>query len=596
MEAQTTSAAERLAELREKKRLYAADVEELAQLMRVSTRPVPTGVDGEGREFFGPDDIRNWLDRAPRYRSPAIAAPTQRREAAITAAGAPRSWDGTTRTFEARIATDAPVMMLDWESGSLLPEILIPEGGDVPPSVPLQLDHDRSATATVGRMTQPRRDAMGWTMRGEIGHGPAEDSIAQKISRGFLTGVSIGYTVQERKRLKPGESISVGGRVIRNDGESYLIVATRWRLFEVSIVAVPADDGARIRSTEGTNSMGRVLVPPAPFRHRYLHQMTPSQQREALCDAAARSNLSRIDLQNACVAAAQGRSALVDLIDGSHQAIFWEAFDATGDTTQGWTAVDDDASYAPRQTISPVGGRLGVTPRGATAPNLAVEAIASHPARAYRYAAKEFVDAMDLLNGVTTGIDPGKAVTREMGLAAARVRPDAVYSMLLSNPALADGAPLFDAGRGNVVGGAVSAATLQAAMAALHNMQVAGLTLAAPTTHILVPPSIEWDAKALMRAIDLQDSPAPRVVAESRLEKGLADPLTGEALAGSATAVYLVSALRPPVKVSYFPGDNRRPRITRWVEAGYPRDGVGYAASLSLSVSVLGPYAVKIVV
>jgi HK97 family phage prohead protease len=72
------------------------------------------------------------------------------------------------------------------------------------------------------------------------------DSIVQDIKDGIIRGISIGYQVEGWR-----ESVEAGRRIK---------TAIRWSIREVSLVPVPADPGATIRS-------GADMPPAAPGDH-----------------------------------------------------------------------------------------------------------------------------------------------------------------------------------------------------------------------------------------------------------------------------------------------------------------------------------------
>lgn len=94
---------------------------------------------------------------------------------------------------------------------------------------PLMLfGHDRKMV--IGKYLQVKEDAVGLHVAGELtpGHSIAAD-VGASLKHGALTGLSVGgYTV--RSDPKPN-----GGRAI-----------SEYDLYEISPVAMPADDGARI--------------------------------------------------------------------------------------------------------------------------------------------------------------------------------------------------------------------------------------------------------------------------------------------------------------------------------------------------------------
>ena len=69
------------------------------------------------------------------------------------------------------------------------------------------------------------------------------DKIFQKVKKGILRGVSVGYQVDRWEEVKTGE-VSSNGRF-----KGPCFVATKWTPLEVSIVSVPADTDVGVNRT-----------------------------------------------------------------------------------------------------------------------------------------------------------------------------------------------------------------------------------------------------------------------------------------------------------------------------------------------------------
>jgi phage head maturation protease len=98
--------------------------------------------------------------------------------------------------------------------------------------------------------------------------------------RGELRGVSCGYSVQEWScRDENGDAVNVDS--VGWDDTGLTFVGTRWTLFEVSAVSIPADNAAGVRSlTIGGDNIDDVRT-RANVRHR-MHarqRMTAAQGR-----------------------------------------------------------------------------------------------------------------------------------------------------------------------------------------------------------------------------------------------------------------------------------------------------------------------------
>ena len=94
-------------------------------------------------------------------------------------------------------------------------------------------------------MAKFQRTGTAWEGVGHISS--QHDDVLQKISEGVIDSVSIGYTVESFETIKAGRSKTIGGREF-TAGDSDLRVVGAFSIHEVSLVAVPADAAARIRS------------------------------------------------------------------------------------------------------------------------------------------------------------------------------------------------------------------------------------------------------------------------------------------------------------------------------------------------------------
>jgi hypothetical protein len=158
------------------------------------------------------------------------------------------TYNPETHTVRSVISSDKPVPM--WWGDN---EILIPEGMTIrgnASSVPLLDNHRREENEDViGRVTGIA--VQGNTVVADLMFDSAERAVAieGQVSRGILTDVSIGYTVQEFTYAKTGESYQYNGRSY--EGPAY--IATKWELSEVSIVPIGADVNATLRALNSQN-------------------------------------------------------------------------------------------------------------------------------------------------------------------------------------------------------------------------------------------------------------------------------------------------------------------------------------------------------
>lgn len=149
------------------------------------------------------------------------------------------------------VATDAPVDV--WglpEALTIDPDAII--SGRLDAGLPVLVDHDWRAGAIVGRAVpgewriEPLPDG-GNALVVTVQLDMERTDIVRQIAEGYLRDVSIGYRVEESRR------------------EGDLVIVTRWEPLEVSLVAVPADDRATVRSAVAAPSTEAVQEPgPVP--------------------------------------------------------------------------------------------------------------------------------------------------------------------------------------------------------------------------------------------------------------------------------------------------------------------------------------------
>lgn len=249
------------------------------------------------------------------------------RRAALPAA----SFNRETRTFTAVAATATPVVRYDWETGRAVNEVLVIDPAAIDLTrlasgrAPILNGHraDRAADQ-IGVIRSARIEDGALVIEGELSARADVAAIADDVAAGVLTNVSVGYRIEARER-SPGQR-----------GQPDTMRITRWHPVEVSLVPVPADPAAYVRSGVSSVEPDQIegaasgVTPPAPptaapgSPGRTVSAETRAERDRVtgLADIGRRSGLSEADVNAA-------------IEDGtSLQAFRTRAFDAMATATE----------------------------------------------------------------------------------------------------------------------------------------------------------------------------------------------------------------------------------------------------------------------
>lgn len=348
----------------------------------------------------------------------------------------------------------------------------------------------------------------------------------------------------------------------------------------------PINDAARNRIMEAS--------------HRYSDLSAVDLCREALRIEGRDAPHGRTEM----IRAAFSSSALTNVFTTNVNAILLSTYLESPDSTVGWVREQDVADFKtqerPRMAKS---SGLQKLPRGGEADHLSRSDV-GESYRIARYAKQFVVDEQDIIDDSLGALAD---TPQEMGLAAARLRPDLVYAIILANPTLtATARALFNATDGNLdTNSALAAGTLRAAVSAMALFQENGVNLNLKPTHLIVPPSLRHLAHELVNSSQiliarggttdttvergssnalLADGLTP--VSDARLENGVIDPSSGTTYAGLGTAWYLACALAHTIEVGYLRGTGRAPRVRSFtLERG--QYGLGWDVSMDIGAKAL---------
>lgn len=169
--------------------------------------------------------------------------------------GRPRTLDEKTRSVKALICSEAPVRVLDPERWELVDEVLLTAEVVIERArLPLLDSHRREGLERIlGSVSEFNPTDQG--LEATLYFADTEEGRRAwtLVREGHLNGVSIGYLVLDAVWIPEGKTEAVAGRVLTGP----LRVATRWALKEVSIVSIPADVNAAIRSADQEPSLGQ---------------------------------------------------------------------------------------------------------------------------------------------------------------------------------------------------------------------------------------------------------------------------------------------------------------------------------------------------
>lgn len=315
------------------------------------------------------------------------------------------------------------------------------------------------------------------------------------------------------------------------------------------------------------------------------------------CLRALRERNHEVPTQTAeMIRAALSNVAGVGPIQGIVNAAILRGFEDERDSTAGWVRMVDLPSYTAAQlAIVDEPPRLAPVPPGRSAPvvNFGVSAEGWKLAK---FGAQFSLSEEDMLNGESIGLQ--LVAYEQLGRAARRVAIDLVYSVLLENPTLDDGAALFAAGRSNYATAALADTALDAGIGAVVNQVQAdedgdpvhrGLS----PKYLIVPGQLVGPARRLVANMDTGDGEGLIVRGESRLSAaGLLDPRDDETTrAGTATNWLLAcpESQAAGIVLGALNG-NLTPRI-RTFELDKGEWGIGWDVSLPLACAALDAQA-----
>ena len=198
------------------------------------------------------------------------------------AVAVPGSYDATAHTVEAVVATDAPIRRRGFR------EVLVmsAEAADLTRAsvggMPFLFNHNPDHP--IGTVASARIKDGKLVAKLRFAATPEGSKAEGQVARGELPNFSIGYSVLEYGQ-RPSTS--------RTDTER----AVSWELFEISLVTIPADKAATVRSQKGTHMDPEddIIESPAPAQSQRTSAPAPAAaQRAAQAERARAATIADI--------------------------------------------------------------------------------------------------------------------------------------------------------------------------------------------------------------------------------------------------------------------------------------------------------------
>lgn len=501
------------------------------------------------------------------------------------------SIDQRERTVEAIVATESPVRVWDWRAGRAVLEALDLDGVKTPDQVPLLEDHERSITSMIGSVVDFRHEGSEMRARLRFASGSAAaDEAWALVSQKHARAVSVGYIVSENEFVKPGQT---AGRFTAPPDQP-LKVARRWRLHEVSLVPIGADEHALIRSayqrSDSTMSRDNRENILEVLGSRAVSQMTlPELAVAVLRQRGDELPENDLDLCRTAFASVEGVGALTSMVNGA----ILDGYRGAGDSLAGvYTVVPLPNYLATELGQISVHPRLEAVGRGQVAPMVSWGVSTNADFRLVRFGAQFVLDEQDFED--TARLSVYQVAMREVGRAARRTLTDLLFSVLLSNPVMADGVPVFDAAHGNLGSGGAGSASITDACAAIAGQVGEGVE--GEPVHLSLNPRFlvtgpgQWLTARIVAATSILGDGADLIVrSDSRLgTAGVKNPASGELIAGNGTNFLVAApAEQAPSLVLGLLDGRAEPRVREFTLDGGGQWGVGFDVSLAAAAGVV---------
>lgn len=370
--------------------------------------------------------------------------------------------------------------------------------------------------------------------------------------------------------------------------------------------------GTRVIDPSAPESVRAEQQRAAEMGERYRDISLVDLCREACRISQARDPMSGAEPfgRDSWIRAGVSTPSLSYVFTTSVNARLLAAYEEYPDTTAGWVREADvpDFKTNDRIALGKIGG-LEKHKRGGTATHTGFTD-SKESYKIARYSRQLVIDEQDIIDDALGAFTDQPM---EMGMAAARLRPDLVYALLLANGVLSDNVALFHSTHANYdATGALNTTNLKAGVTKMGKQTETDadgktVNLNLVPRYLIVPQDLQFTAKELLQSSNIIIAGTAGSVTERgnantltdlnlqlRVDNrigvaGVTDPNTGTAYAGTAANWFLSAdpISGRTIEVGYLAGGGRRPQLRRFVlDRG--QWGVGFDIKMDIGAKALG--------
>lgn len=170
--------------------------------------------------------------------------------------------DEEMRSIEAVIATEKPVLVMDWNSWRVVEEVLLMSGCRIPANgqVPLLDTHDRTTVQKqLGSIRGLHTESDKLIGRNHYSQSEVTEHAWTLVKERHLTDNSAGYRVINSVIIKAGKEAEVAGRKFKASPTRDLRVTIEWEIKEGSVCSIGADENAKNRDEKIVNERSKTM-------------------------------------------------------------------------------------------------------------------------------------------------------------------------------------------------------------------------------------------------------------------------------------------------------------------------------------------------